>query len=106
MRGGSTRRRTNTEGAADTGRHPRYSRNVTTVRNLSDLGKVRAETIYQNTCSIQKTGRRLEGPWTSLYDRHTFLHRHGLYGRSHRGRRPRRDPRDPYEERVHCGSER
>ncbi|GAA3069017.1 hypothetical protein GCM10010448_60280 [Streptomyces glomeratus] len=106
VRGGSTQGRTSTEGAADVGRRPEYSRNVTVVGGLMDPREVRAETICQNMCSFRKTGQRLEGPWVSLYDRHTFLHEHGLYGRSPRGRRPRRDPRDPYEERVHCGSER
>ena len=85
------------------GRRPEYSRNVTFNRRRKEPGQVRAETICRNACPFRDTGLWLEGLRVSLYDRHTFLHGHGLYGRSPRGRRPRREP---YEERVHFGSER
>jgi hypothetical protein len=63
---------------------------------------MQAETICQNRWLFRDTGLWLEGSGTSLYDRHTFLHGHGLFGRQ----APADHPRDPYEERVHCGSER
>jgi hypothetical protein len=63
---------------------------------------MQAETICQKRRLFRDTGEWLHGREASIYDRHTFLHGHGLCGRPHRSTAPR----DPYEERVHCGSER
>jgi hypothetical protein len=57
---------------------PKYSRNVTTNRRSGQADQLAAETICQIRSLFRETGEWLERPGVSLYDRHTFLHGHGL----------------------------